>query len=65
MLHTLRNLGPMLHVARTMEKVCPNALFLNYTNPEAKLVEVISKITSIRIVGLCYGLDMRMGQTHF
>lgn len=62
MFHTLRNLGPMLEIARMMEKVCPNAWFINYTNPEAKLVEAISKLTSIRVVGLCHGLDIGIKQ---
>ena len=62
MFHTLRNLGPMLEIARTMEKVCPDAWFINYTNPEAKLVEAVSKLTSIKIVGLCHGLDMGIHQ---
>ncbi|WP_274362038.1 alpha-galactosidase [Paenibacillus thermotolerans] len=62
MFHTLRNLGPMLEIARMMEKVCPNAWFINYTNPEAKLVEAISKLTSIKVVGLCHGLDMGIHQ---
>ncbi|WP_231689549.1 family 4 glycosyl hydrolase [Bacillus sp. FJAT-27245] len=62
MFHTLRNLGPMLHIAHTMEKVCPVAWLLNYTNPEAKLVEAISKLTSIKIAGLCHGLDMGVDQ---
>ncbi|MCJ8007450.1 alpha-galactosidase [Lederbergia wuyishanensis] len=62
MFHTLRNLGPMLEIARTMEKVCPDAWMINFTNPEAKLVEAISKLTSIKIVGLCHGLDMGIDQ---
>jgi alpha-galactosidase len=62
MFHTLRNLDPMLEIARTMEKVCPDAWFINYTNPEAKLVEAVSKLTSIKIVGLCHGLDMGIHQ---
>jgi alpha-galactosidase len=62
MFHTLRNLGPMLEIARTMEEVCPDAWFINYTNPEAKLVEAISKLTSIKVVGLCHGLDMGIDQ---
>jgi alpha-galactosidase len=62
MFHTLRNLGPMLHIAQTMEKVCPNAWFINYTNPEAKLVEMVSRVTNIKIVGLCHGLDMGIDQ---
>lgn len=55
MFHTLRNLGPMLEIAHTMEEVCPDAYLLNYTNPEAKLVEMILKETKIKVVGLCHG----------
>jgi len=62
MFHTLRNLGPMLEIAHTMERVCPDAWFLNYTNPEAKLIEALSKWTKIKSVGLCHGLDMGIEQ---
>ncbi|MFV0519570.1 MAG: hypothetical protein ACK5LY_04770 [Lachnospirales bacterium] len=62
MFHTLRNLGPMLEIAQTMEKVCPDAWLLNYTNPEAKLVEAISKFTKIKVAGLCHGLQMGIDQ---
>jgi len=55
MFHTLRNLPPLLHIAKTMERLCPNAYLLNYTNPEAKLIEMIRKETSIKAVGLCHG----------
>lgn len=60
MFHTLRNLPPMLKIAHTMEEVCPDAYLLNYTNPEAKLVEMIAKETSIKVVGLCHGDGMGM-----
>jgi len=53
--HTLRNLEPMLEIARAMEKICPNAYLLNYTNPEAKLIEAILKSTKINAIGLCHG----------
>ena len=56
MFHTLRNLPPMLEIARAMEKGCPGALMLNYTNPEAKLVEGVCRLTKINAVGLCHGI---------
>ena len=62
MFHTLRNLPPMLKIARTMEQVCPDAWLLNYTNPEAKLVEAIRKITKVKAVGLCHGEGMGVDQ---
>ncbi|GLC79181.1 family 4 glycosyl hydrolase [Lacrimispora brassicae] len=62
MFHTLRNLGPMLDIARLMEEVCPDAYLLNYTNPEAKLVGMISKATKIKVIGLCHGEQMGVDQ---
>ena len=62
MFHTLRNLRPMLEIARMMEEVCPDAYLLNYTNPEAKLVGMISKATKIKVVGLCHGEQMGVNQ---
>ena len=55
MFHTLRNLAPMIEIAKTMEEVCPDAYLLNYTNPEAKLIGMVSKATKIKAVGLCHG----------
>lgn len=62
MFHTLRNLEPMLEIAKTMEEVCPDAWLLNYTNPEAKLVGMISRATKIKVVGLCHGEQMGVDQ---
>lgn len=62
MFHTLRNLGPTLHIAHRMEELCPEAWLINYTNPEAKLVEAVLKLTKIRAVGVCHGFDMGVDQ---
>jgi len=62
MFHFLRNAGPMLEIARAMEKGCPGALLLNYTNPEAKLVEAVAKLTGVNVVGLCHGEMMGVDQ---
>jgi alpha-galactosidase len=62
MFHTLRNLPPMLEIARAMERICPDAWLINFTNPEAKIIEAISKLTNIKCVGLCHGIGMGMDQ---
>lgn len=62
MFHTLRNIGPIIDIAKEMEKLCPNAWFINYTNPEAKLVQAINHFTNIKCVGLCHGYDMGLDQ---
>lgn len=56
--HALRNMVPMVEIARTMEKLCPSAVLLNFSNPEHKLCEVITRTTSIKNVGLCHGVFM-------
>ena len=56
MFHTLRNLPPIIEIARAIENGCPDAWLLNYTNPEAKLVEGVSKLTKVKAVGLCHGV---------
>ena len=55
MFHTLRNIGPLLEIAKAMERGCPDAWLLNYTNPEAKLVEGLARLSKIKAVGLCHG----------
>ena len=62
MFHTLRNLPPMLEIARAMERLCPDSWLINYTNPEAKLVEGISKLTKIKCIGLCHGIGTGLEQ---
>lgn len=53
--HALRQFGPLLEIARAIEKHAPDALFLNFSNPEHKVCEAISRLTSVKVVGLCHG----------
>ncbi|SDL38251.1 family 4 glycosyl hydrolase [Microbacterium azadirachtae] len=60
--HALRQFGPLLEIARTIEQHAPDALFLNFSNPEHKVCEAISRLTSVKVVGLCHGYFMGAGQ---
>jgi len=53
----LRNAPAVLHIAQTMEEVCPQALMLNYTNPMVMLSWLVSEQTAIRYVGLCHSVQ--------
>ncbi len=53
--HALRNMGPSVDIARAMERACPEAWLLNYTNPLTRLCEAQTRLTSTRVVGLCHG----------
>jgi alpha-galactosidase len=54
--HALRNMGPMVQIARQMQRRCPAAWLLNFTNPEHKLCEAITRLTTTPTVGLCHGV---------
>jgi len=55
---TLRTLPVMLDFARDMEAVCPEAWFLNYTNPMAMLTAGLSRGSAIKTVGLCHSVQV-------
>ena len=54
----LRTIPVMLEFAKDMEEVCPDALFLNYTNPMAVLTGVMNRFTSIKTIGLCHSVQV-------
>jgi len=53
--HTLRSIHLILPIARDMEDLCPNALLINYSNPESRVCLAVNKLTNIRVIGLCHG----------
>ena len=56
--HALRNIKVIMKLARAMEELCPDAMLLNFSNPEHKICEAITRLTSIKAVGLCHGVFM-------
>ena len=53
----LRTIPVMLEIARDMERLCPRATMLNYTNPMAMLCRAIQRETSIQMTGLCHSVQ--------
>ena len=54
----LRTIPVMLDFARDMEAGCPEAWFLNYTNPMAMLTGVLQRYTPVKTVGLCHSVQV-------
>ena len=54
----LRTIPVMKKYADLMEKVCPNALFLNYTNPMSILSGYMQQYTKVKTVGLCHSCQV-------
>lgn len=57
-MRALRTIPVMADFARDMEEVCPNALFLNYTNPMAMLSGYMQRYTGVNTVGLCHSVQV-------
>jgi alpha-galactosidase len=55
---TLRTLPIMLDFTRDMEAVCPDAWFLNYTNPMCTLTGGLLRYSPIKTVGLCHSVQI-------
>jgi alpha-galactosidase len=55
-LRGLRTIPVVLDIVRDMEEVCPDAWFLNYTNPMAMLIRAVAERSQIRTVGLCHSV---------
>ena len=53
----LRTIPAMLDIARDMERLCPDAPMLNYTNPMAMIMWAVLEATNISGVGLCHSVQ--------
>lgn len=53
----LRTIPVMLEIARDMERLCPDATMLNYTNPMAMLCRAMQRETKIKLTGLCHSVQ--------
>lgn len=56
--HTARNTPIVLGVARDMERLCPDAWLINFTNPVPRLCLVATRYTRIKTIGLCHQIHM-------
>lgn len=57
-MRALRTIPVMKDFADDMAEVCPDALFLNYTNPMAMLTGYMLRYTPIKTVGLCHSVQV-------
>jgi alpha-galactosidase len=52
--HAARNVGPVMEIVHDMERQCPDAWFVNFTNPMIRICDAVNRHSSIRAVGLCH-----------
>ena len=57
-MRALRTIPVLEEFARDMEEVCPDAWFLNYTNPMAMLAGYMHRYTKVKTIGLCHSVQV-------
>ena len=57
----LRTIPVMVDICKDMERYCPNAGLLNYTNPMAMLCRAMQRTSSIKVTGLCHSVQGTAG----
>jgi alpha-galactosidase len=53
----LRTIPVMLDICKDIEKLAPNAILLNYTNPMAMLCRAMQRETDVKVTGLCHSVQ--------
>jgi len=52
--HAARNIGPVMEIVHDMERACPHAWFINFTNPMVRICDAVNRHSKIKTVGLCH-----------
>ena len=58
LMFTLRTLPLVFDFVREMQELCPQGLFINFSNPESRIILALGKYSPIRSLGLCHGIFM-------
>ena len=59
--HAARNIGPVMEIMRDIERTCPDAWFINFTNPMMRICDAVARYSSIKVVGLCHQIHAGYG----
>lgn len=57
----LRMIPPMIEIARDVQELCPNAYFMNYSNPMTAVCQAVRQETGVPLIGLCHGVHVAEG----
>ena len=57
-MRALRTIQVLKGFAADMEEVCPDAWFLNYTNPMAMISGFMQRYTKVKTIGLCHSVQV-------
>ncbi len=55
--HAARNVALLMPVFKDIERLCPQALVLNFTNPMTRICTAASRYSKVKLVGICHQID--------
>lgn len=63
--HAARNVLPVLEIAHAMEGACPDAWFVNFSNPMVRICDAIARYSKIKVAGLCHQIFAGYGMVGY
>ncbi len=61
LMHACRQIPPFMEIVRDMEKYCPDAWLINFSNPLPRITRAVTKYSSIKTVGKCHQINVGYG----
>ncbi|GAB4355385.1 MAG: alpha-glucosidase/alpha-galactosidase [Candidatus Abyssubacteria bacterium] len=52
--HAMRQIPIVVDICHDIEKLCPNAMVLNLSNPMSRILQAVHMYTKVRFLGLCH-----------
>jgi alpha-galactosidase len=52
--HAFRIIPPIIDIVKDVEKICPKAFFINFSNPMSRVCLAIKRAVDINFIGLCH-----------
>lgn len=56
--HAWRIIPPIIEILKDVENICPNAFFINFSNPLSRVCLAIKRVTkNLKFIGLCHQIE--------
>jgi len=52
--HAFRIIPPIIEIVKDIEKICPEAFLINFSNPMSRVCLAIKRTTNLKFIGLCH-----------
>jgi alpha-galactosidase len=54
LMHSMRQIPPIVEICQDVEKICPDALVMNLANPMSRISLAVNDHTNVKYIGLCH-----------